>query len=148
MLITLSLAIIIVIVMFSLILGKDIISTITEIGVDNESLVDGVPITYVVENVDVIFTIDISNLVVAGIVLLSAIILIATITGIQVLGSGLSPASVRIYILLTGFVGIWGTLSILALDLIISIQIFGSVIYITLTLMYTIGVIQKITGSE
>lgn len=147
MLIGISLSIILMLVIFSLVLDTEIVGIITEIGVDNTSLVDGVPITYLVESQDLLFSIDTSSLITSGIAIIITIIVVATITGIQVLGSGLSPASVRIFILLTGFVGIWTSLSILAFSLIVSIEIFGGIIYIIITVAYTIGVIQKITGS-
>lgn len=147
MLIGITLMVLIVITIFTLILGNDLIATTINVVVDNTSLVDGTPITYEVPGVDVLFNIDTSTLIVAGIVLIVSIGIIAGVTGIQVLGSGLSPSSVRIIILITSYVGIWSVLSILAFSLIVSIEIFGSVIYISLTLAYVIGVIQKISGS-
>lgn len=146
MLIGLTLMIIIVLVLFSLILGNDFVSGLVNVGIDNEAIVDGNPSTYVVASQDILFTIDTSSLIIAGIALLATIIIISTIAGIQVLGSGLSPSSVRILILLIAFVGLWSVLSILAFNLIFSIEIFGSIIYITLTIGYVIGVIQKISG--
>ena len=148
MLIIVSLSVLIMLVLFSLILGTDLIDSLTSVGIDNTAIINGSSTTYVVSPENIIFQIDTSSLITAGIALLATIIIIATITGIQVVGSGLSPASVRIFIILTGYVGIWTTLSLLAFDLIFSIQVFGSVIYISLTLVYTIGVINKITGSD
>jgi len=148
MLIGLTLMVIIVLVLFSLILGNDFVSGLINVGIDNEAIIDGNPSTYVVASADVVFSINTSSLIIAGIALLSTIIIVATIPGIQVLGSGLSPASVRIWILLTAYIGLWTVLSILAFNLINSIEIFGSIIYITLTLGYTLGVIQKITGGN
>lgn len=148
MLITGTLLILIVIVMFSIILGNDFVSGLVEIGVDNTALVNGTITTYVVPTEDILFTIDTTTLIIAGIALLTTIIFIAGITGVQVLGSGLNQSSVRIIILLTGYIGIWTTLSILSFSLINSIEIFGSVIYISLTLGYTIGVIKSISGGN
>lgn len=144
-LIGISLMIIIVIVMFSLIFDTSFIGSLVSIGVDNTSIVNGSSTTYIVTSEGVLFNIDTSDLITAGITILVAIILVATITGVQFLGSGLSSESVRIFILLTGYIGIWTVLSILAFNLIVSIAIFGSIIYIMLTIGYTIGVVQKIS---
>lgn len=148
MLIGVSLLIIMFLVVFSMILGNSPLGNIINIAIDNESLVDGVPVTYIVEGADVLFYIDTTVLVIAGISLITAILISAGITGIQVLGSGLSSSSVRIIILLTGYSGLWFALSILAFNLIITIEVFGGIIYILLTTGYAIGVIQKISGSE
>lgn len=148
MLILTSLSILVMLVLFSLILGTDLLTSTFGVGIDNTMIINGSSTSIVVDTENVVFAIDTSSLISAGIALLITIIVIASITGIQVLGSGLSTASVKIFIILTGFVGIWTVLSLLAFNLINSIQIFGSLIYITLTLMYTIGVIQKITGND
>lgn len=79
------------------------------------------------------------------------IVIIATATallGIKVLGSGLSDESVRVLITTTVYASIWTILSLLAIPLISSIEIFGSLIYIILTIGYVIGVIEKISGVE
>ena len=148
MLVSVSLMILIVITLFSVILGRDFIAGIANVAIDNEALVDGVPSTFFVSGQDVLFSIDTSNLIVAGISLIVAIIIVATITGITVLGSGLNPQSAKIIIILTGYIGIWSTLTALSFNLIIEIEVFGSIIYIGLTIAYIVGVIQKISGSD
>lgn len=148
MLIVITLMIMLIISLFSLILGNDYISNAVNVEVDNISIINGNTTTYLVESYDVIFQIDTSTLINAGIVLLITVGLIAAGLGITVLGSGLSPASVRIMIMLTAFYGIWFTLSLIAFPLIIEIEIFGSIIYIGLTIGYSIGIIKKLAGSE
>jgi len=143
-----SLSIIIVLSLFSLVLGNDLVSGVANISIDNEALVDGVSSTFVVVGQDIIFSIDTTTLIISGISLIITIIAVAGILGISVLGSGLNPQSTRVIILITAYVGIWLTLSILAFNLIYSIEIFGSIIYITITLAYSIGVIKKLGGSD
>ena len=147
MIVGLMLMILIFLSMFSLILGNSLLSGSAIIGVDNSAIINGSVTTYVVAPESVLFTIDTTTLIVAGIALLVTIGITAGITGIQVLGSGLNAQSVRMIILLVAYGGVWTTLSILAFNLINSIEIFGSVLYITMTVLYAIGVIQKLSGS-
>jgi len=146
MLIGLSLFVIIILGFLSIMLGSEYLANTINVGIDNTSLVNGSITTYVVETETVLFEIDTSVFIVAGIALLITVAIVAGITGIQVLGSGLNSESVKIIIMITAFTGIWITLSIIAINLISSIAIFGSIIYIGLTLMYVIGVVQKLTG--
>ena len=148
MIIGLTLTILIVLSLFNLILGGTLIGTITTVEVDNTALVNGTITTFIVESQDVLFQIDVSILISAGIALITAVIVVALITGIQFLGSGLNPESAKIIIIITSYIGIWSTLSIIAFDLIISIEVFGGIIYISLTLGYAIGVIQRMSGGS
>ena len=140
-----ALGIIIMLIIFSLVLEANPIGVITQIGIDNLAIVDGVPTTFITDVEDVIFSIDTSSLIVSGLFILATIIIVALATGIQFLASGLSPASVRVIVLITAYTGAWTALSVLVFNLIISIEIFGSVIYIILTVAYVVGVIQKIS---
>lgn len=148
MIISITLGIMLVLGLFSIILGENFISTTINVSVDNTALVNGSTTTYIVEGVDILFQIDTGVLINAGIALIVAVSLAAALTGIQVLGSGLNTQSARIIILIVGYTGIWFSLSILAFNLIASIQVFGSIIYITITVSYAVGVLQKITGGE
>ena len=145
MIIGVSLLIILMLIFLSLILGQDFLASFVSVGTDTEAIVDGISSTFVIEAENVLFYIDTSTLIVAGISLLTTLIIVATFTGIQVLGSGLSPSSVRTIILVTTYIGIWTALSVLAFNLINSIPIFGYVIYIGITVGYAIGVIEKIS---
>jgi len=148
MLISASLLILSIIGLFSLILGSNFFGQIIEVAVDNTAIVNGSITTYVVEGQEVLFFIDTSVLITAGIVLLATMIVVAGITGVQVVGSGLNPASSKIIIIITSYIGIWGVLSVLAFSLIVSIEIFGLLIYIMLTIAYTIGVAKSIGGND
>lgn len=148
MLIGLSLLIMITLTFLSVILGESFIGSTVNVGIDNTALVNGSTSTYFVEAQDLLFQIDTSSLIIAGIILISTIIAVASITGIQVLGSGLNTQSVRVIIIATSFIGLWASLSILAFNLISRIQVFGGLIYIGITIAYSIGVIQKISGGN
>jgi len=90
------------------------------------------------------FSIDVLT---GAIAIIVGIIALATLLGIQILGSGLSDTSVRLISILSAYIGLWSVLSVLCIPLIIEIEIFGQLIYIGLTLAYTIGVIEKISES-
>ena len=82
---------------------------------------------------------------------ISIIVILATATallGIKVLGSGLSDDSVRVLITVTVYASIWTILSLLAIPLIASIEYFGSLLYVVLTIGYIIGISEKISGVE
>lgn len=143
MIIGLTLSILIVITFFSLILGDTFIDTPFEIGIDSEATVNDVAKTFTVDLEWITFEID----PVAGmIVIFIVIIVIGLLLGIQVLASGLSPESIRFVMNAILYFGIWSVLSALASPLIFGIEIFGTLIYIVLTVAYVIGVIQKQTG--
>lgn len=146
MLIGMSLMVIIILAIFSMILGNEPVGIIQNISYENEALIDGVPTTFEIIGQDVIFQIDTINITIAGIALISTIIIIALIGGFNLVSSGLTGHALKIIVMLTGFTGLWFTLTALAISLIISIEIFGTLIYIFLTICYTVGVVQKISG--
>ena len=148
MLITLTLMVMVGLSLFSIILGSNYISTAINVEVDNISLINGNTTTFLVEAQEVIFQVDTTSLINAGIALLFGVLIVAGLTGISVLGTGLNPQSAKIIIIITAFIGIWSSLTIIVYPLIIEIAIFGSVIYIGLTLGYAIGVVKIVSGSE
>lgn len=79
---------------------------------------------------------------------ISIIILIAGVSiviGLQVLGSGLSDTTVKILTILTAYGSLWIILSLLSMPLLFESQLFGLLIYTILTLIYVIGMIEKIS---
>lgn len=83
----------------------------------------------------------------SGAIAIIFIIAIAgSIIGIRILGSGLAETSIRTLTIAMAYTGVWLVLSLLAIPLLFSIELFGSLIYIVLTIGYVIGVIQRITG--
>lgn len=148
MLIGASLIVMLIIVLLNLIMGNDFLGGIGQLGLDNEAIVDGIPSTFVVEVSDVLFTIDTTTIVGAIAIISITLITIAGLTGITVLATGLNGASIRIIVLAITYAGIWTLLSFLAYSLIITIEVFGAVIYVTLTIGFVIGVVQSITGGK
>lgn len=143
MLIAVCLAIFVGITLLSLVLGGTFVSITQNFSVDNSALLNGTVSTFEVVGESIGFEID---PLIAGIAILIAVSAGTAIIGVQVLGSGFNSASVKIITLISAYVGLWTLLSVLASGLIKSIEVFGSMIYITLTLGYTIGVIQKLSG--
>jgi len=148
MLISLSLLIMMVLVVFSLILGNGFYGIIQGITISNSAIINGSTSTILIEGGNVLFYIDTTNLIVGGIALLGTIVGIALISGVQILGSGLSSASVKIILIIWSFSGIWLTLTVLAINLIASIEVFGSIFYVMITVAYAVGVIKKIGGGS
>lgn len=148
MLISLSLLIMMVLVVFSLILGNGFYGVIQGISISNSAIINGSTSTILIEGGNVLFRIDTTNLIVSGLALLGTVVGIALISGVQILGSGLSSASVKIILIIWSFSGVWITITILAVNLIASIEVFGSIFYIMLTIAYAVGVIKKISGGS
>lgn len=144
MIIGLTLTILLVLTILSVILGTSFTDTLVETTIDNEALIDGGSKTIEIEGVEILFNID---PVIGAIAMIIVIASIGGVVGIQILGTGLSPESVRVLIMAIAYTGIWGVLSILSLPLISSIEIFGPLIYVVLTLGYVIGIIQKFGGN-
>lgn len=89
-------------------------------------------------------TIDISQSI--GLIgLVIALMAMAVIVGLRVLGSGTSNS--MILVLGTAYMGVWGIFSVLALPLVTQIVLFGPIIYFSFTIMYTVGIIGSFQGS-
>ena len=144
MLIAISLGILIVISIFAIITG----SSIKEIGaesIESTGVVNDTSSSYDITNIGATFYIDEFT---GALVIIIAIMIIATLIGLQILGSGLSDTSVRIISIGITYYGIWSIFSILSYELIVSIEVIGALMYILLTVVFTIGLVQKFTSSE
>ena len=83
--------------------------------------------------------------------MISVLIAIAVFTiliGIQILASGLSDVSVKAMMVGVIYTGLWGVLSVLSIEVIKSIELIGSLIYVLLTVGYAIGVFEKMSGGN
>jgi hypothetical protein len=145
MLVGLTLLILGVITIFSIVLGSNLAGTSIDNTITSDLIVNGTTTTLEFTGDDVIFAIDPT---IATIGIFVVIGIIAGVMGIQVLGSGLSPESIRVILALILYGGVWGLLSLLALPLISAIEGFGVIIYMVLLLGYIVGVIQNIVGGE
>lgn len=144
MLIEISLTILIIISLFSVITG----SSLKEIGVESltgSGTFNETTSTFDISSINTTFYIDEFA---GALVIIITIMIIATLIGLQIMGSGLSEHSVRIITIGISYFGIWSIFSVLSYQLILSIEIVGTLIYITLTIIFTIGIIQKITGGN
>ena len=144
-LVSLSLLILGVLTIFSMVLGKSLSGTMLKGTYGSEVLIN--ESTTIVEfgGADLLFIIDPTALGIAAFVV---IIGVASLLGITVVGTGLSPESIKVVMVCILYGVIWILLSIFAMPLILAIEVFGIVIYAVLLIMYIIGVIQKIAGGE
>lgn len=143
-----SLLILCIIVLFSLVLGGSFVGGVFEISIDNEAIIDGISNTFVVDSTSVFFNVETGTLVGAIGILTLTLIGVATITGISVLGSGLNAQSAKVIVFASIYGTLWLLLSIPAFGLIVSIQSFGYIIYVLISVAYVVGVIQKMSGGS
>lgn len=80
-------------------------------------------------------------------VILTAIIAIGIVAGIKVLGSGLGELAHKILFISLAYLALWGCLSIATGELFFTTTI-SMVLWFVLTIMYMIGFISTITGTE
>lgn len=145
MLIGLTLFILGVLTIFSVVLGSNLSGSVLDTTVEQNIIVNDTITTIEFTGDDMLFVIDPT---VATIAVFIAIIAIAALLGIQFLGSGLSPESIKIIMSCILYGAVWGLLSVLAMPLILAIEIFGTIIYMVLLIGYIVGVIQSITGGK
>lgn len=79
-------------------------------------------------------------------VIVGAIIL-ATIAGLRIMGSGTSDVSVSAILKGTVFISIWAVFSILSLGMITAVPMVGPVFYFFITILYTLGIVNNIGGA-
>jgi len=145
MIIGLTLTILLVITLISVLLGSNFTDITVSSTIDNEAIINGTTTSFEIANTDIILNID---PIIGAIGIIIVIATVGSVIGIQVLGSGLSPESVKVLIMAIAYTGIWSVLSVLSFPLITSIEIFGSLIYVSLTIGYVIGIIQKLGGNS
>ena len=139
-LIGLCLGILLVLTFLSVISGNSFVSFTTGGVVDITFLTNGTVSSTDVLNQSVVFVID--DLV-GALSILVAIGTVIGLIGLHIFGAGLSDVSVSTMRTVLIYGGIWGLLSVLIYNLIVSIAIFGFLFYIGLTLFYVIGVFKK-----
>lgn len=144
MLITISLSILIVLTIFDIVIG----SSFDEIqfkSYDINAIINGSDTSYTLENLDFVFNIDSLTGAIAIIIIVG---LLCCLIGIRILGSGLSETSVKYLTTAIFYTGIWSLFSLLSYNFIISIKVFGLLLYISLTIIYVLGVVQKLTTNN
>lgn len=91
------------------------------------------------------FEINIDDM--TGVIAIIFVIAIFTVlVGIRILATGISETSVKALSSGLVYTGIWTLLSLLSAELIFEIEIVGSLIYVSLTIGYVIGVVEKMYG--
>jgi len=143
MLIILSLLILGVLTIFSMVLGENLSGTMLQGTHSSSTIVNGSTTTVILGGNDILFVIDPTVLGIAAFVVIAGL---AALVGIQAFATGFSPESVRIIMMCVLYGVIWTLLSVFAMPLIISIKVFGVIIYTVLLIAYITGVIQKIGG--
>lgn len=144
MLISITLLVLVVITLFSIIVGSSFTGNVIENVIDNELIVNGTGSSIGLDS-STLFNID---PVIGFTATIIVIVVLASVLGIQVVGSGLSPTTVRVMVIGISYTGVWIVFSLLAEPLISSIEIFGGLLYVSLTIGYVVGVVQKIAGGN
>ena len=144
MIVSATLLILVVLSLFSVVLGNSFFGIVVEQTISNSLIINGSTTTFSVQTSDLVFSIDPIAGMIANIITWTSI---ALLIGIRAFGSGLSDEAVRIGSLGIIYTAVWTLLSALAIPLIFAIELFGALIYIVLTIAYVIGVIQKISSS-
>lgn len=84
--------------------------------------------------------------VVGVIAVLTVSIIVGTAGGCNILGSGLNEGAVRSLTIGTMYGGLWALLSLMSMNLLINIPEVGALIWVSLTILYVIGVYNKYAG--
>lgn len=78
--------------------------------------------------------------------LVVALMALAIVVGLRILGSGTSSISVSLMITGTFYLALWGVFSVMSLELLSALDVLGYILYLGLTLLYTVGIISSATG--
>ena len=145
MIVGITLTIMLLLTILSIVFGQNFGSGIVDSTTEGATLINGTSTTVVLGKGDVLFSID----SIEGAIPIMAIMLVVVILlGITALATGLSPQTVKIGTFLIFYIGFWVLLSVNAEPLIRSIEIFGGLLYVVLTIGYTIGVFQNLSGGK
>ncbi len=143
MIIACCLLILAVLSIFSVVLGSSFMGIVSQQSIDNTAIVNGTSTTFVIEGTEFYFNIDPITGAIAMIITFSAM---AVFFGIKLFGSGLSDETVRVLTIAVIYTALWTVLSLLPIPLLFSIEVFGALIYVVLTIAYVGGVVQKFSG--
>ena len=145
MILGVALTIMILLTIVSVVFGENFGSGFVDTTTTGTTLINGTSTTVVLGRGDVLFSIDLlEGAIPIMLVMLGVVILL----GITALATGLSPQTVKIGSFLIFYIGIWYLLSINAEPLIRSIELVGGLLYVVLTIGYTIGVFQNLSGGK
>lgn len=145
MIVGITLTIMLLLTILSIVFGQNFGAGIVDSTTEGTTLINGTSTTVVLGQGDVLFSID---LIEGAIPIMAVMLVVVILLGITALATGLSPQSVKIGTFLIFYIGIWVLLSINAEPLIRSIEIFGGLLYVVLTVGYTFGVFQSLSGGN
>ena len=145
MLIGLMLAFLLIITFLSIISGNSFIGIIVENVVDNAVIVNGSTTSLEIPIDDSVFGLD---PVTGGLALIVAIAVLGALIAPRVLGTGLGDNGTRIIMVSAFYGGIWAILSLVSYPMIIAIDIFGLLLYMSMTILYAVGVVSKYFGGD
>ncbi len=145
MLIGITLAFLLVITFLSIISGNSFIGIVTENIVDNAVIVNGTTTTLEIPIDDVVFGLD---PITGGLALIVTLAVLGGLITVQILGSGMSSNGSRIIMVSVFYGGLWTILSLMSYPMIVSIDIFGVLLYLTLTILFGVGVVSKYFGGD
>ena len=145
MILGVTLTIMILLTIVSVVFGENFGSGFVDTTTTGTTLINGTSTTVVLGRGDVLFSIDAIE---GAIPIMGVMLVVVILLGITALATGLSPQTVKIGTFLIFYIGMWVLLSINAEPLIKSIQIFGGLLYAVLTIGYTFGVFQNLSGGN
>lgn len=142
-LILVSIAVLMVFMLFHVFVGNSILAGApTSITLETEQSLNGSVSEVALQGGVFDFYIDPT---LGAIVLFTTVIAILVIAGITVVGTGLSTSNAIAW---TGvYLGLWALISVVGSGFIRSIDVFGWLIYLMITFMYVIGVVQNLSSS-
>lgn len=142
-LIGITVAIMFIISLLSMVAGNSFFGLYLVNLVDTSAIINGSTTTFEIPIGNQTFGLDPMT---AGISMIITFVAIGGALGISIFGSGLNTESIKIIMLGIFYISLWTLLSLLASNLIIAIEGFGLMIYLTLTILYALGVISKYFG--
>lgn len=126
---------------FSVVSGNSFISGSESSGYEGITWINGSSTSITVDDTTVAFGIS----EIEGALIIIVVIAVAvSLLSIKVLGSGIGQTGVQTLRTSIMYGGLWALLSILVIQLIQAILVFGALLYISLTFAYVYGVIKQI----
>lgn len=104
---------------------------------------DSIPIKFKLGPIPVNFSLNLVSLMFS----LVGIIAIVVLSGAQAVASGLNDESIKLIRTGVFYIILWVFLSFFVLTFLEPLEVFGNFIYIVLTIVFTIGFIQKLGGN-
>lgn len=130
-----------------LVYGNIDFTTTNTLNIDSQTgtiINNGTSSTISTDSNSAIFNID---MITGLIALIIGLVSVSVIAGIRILDSGLSEHSVKLIYNATVYYGLWGVFSSLSFTLFLLIPIFGALIWLGLTLIYSLGFFETTWGN-